>query len=394
MQKILIDGIMAVLKKHNLSWMPNALTLFRVSIVPFFVLALFMQKPAAAVVALVLFAVAAFTDYFDGFLARKLKIQTGLGEFLDPLADKLLVGGAFVSFALMPEFGIPLWLVLIILLREAGVTLLRVLAIRRGATMKTELGGKVKTAVQMFSIFVILILFSLMRSSSFADQVTGWSAVSSTISEVDRCEIWELVFGIRPGRIIRWLPLVLVSASAAVAFFSMLQYIVRNRGILSSYILLKTFSTVFFIGYIPFASGTWASLSACILWIGFSGSYCYPLITLLVMIAGFPLSHYAEKLVFQKRDSSRIVIDEFGGMLLALLFLRFSFSIEGILLGTAGFVIFRTLDILKPWPLRTLEMVGGGAGIMLDDLVSGSITNALLQLLRYTFFKSMFIRYF
>ncbi|MGQ9616934.1 MAG: CDP-diacylglycerol--glycerol-3-phosphate 3-phosphatidyltransferase [Spirochaetota bacterium] len=382
------------MKKHTLSLIPNVLTVFRISLVPFFVLTLFRQKPASASVALVLFAVAALTDYFDGFLARKLQTQTGIGEFLDPLADKLLVGGAFVSFSFIPELGIPLWLVLIILLREAAVTLLRVIAIKHGASMKTELGGKIKTAVQMFSISVILVLFFLMRTSFLSGQIMGWSPGSSTISDGDIQGIWELVFGACTGRIIRWFPLMLVSASATVSFFSMLQYILKNRSLLPSYILLKAFSTIFFIGYIPFARGTWASLFACLLWMVFSESICYPLITLGVIIAGFPFSHYAEKLVFQQKDSSRIVIDEFGGMLLALMCFRFSFSVEGVLLGTAGFVIFRILDILKPWPLSGLEKVRGGAGIMLDDLVSGTITNALLQIVRFMFFKGMFIRYF
>mgnify|MGYP005832172083 CR=1 FL=1 len=386
--------MMAGLKKHTLSLIPNVLTVFRISLVPFFVLTLFRQKPASASVALVLFAVAALTDYFDGFLARKLQTQTCIGEFLDPLADKLLVGGAFVSFSFIPELGIPLWLVLIILLREAAVTLLRVIAIRRGASMKTELGGKIKTAVQMFSIAVILVLFFLMRTSFLRGQITGWSPGSSTISDGDIQGIWELVFGARTGRIIRWFPIILVSVSATVSFFSMLQYILKNRSLLPSHFLLKTFSTIFFIGYIPFARGTWASLFACLLWMVFSESICYPLITLGVIIAGFPFSHYAEKLVFQQRDSSRIVIDEFGGMLLALMCFRFSFSVEGVLPGTAGFVIFRILDILKPWPLSGLEKVRGGAGIMLDDLVSGTITNALLQIVRFMFFKGVFIRYF
>lgn len=370
-------------KRRPLPRIANVLTLFRISIVPFFVLALFGQTPVSALIALVLFSVAALTDYLDGLLARKLDAQSSFGQFLDPLADKLLVGGAFVSFALMPEFDVPLWLVLVILVREVVVTLMRVTAVRQRSPMKTEFSGKVKTAFQMSAIIVLLFLLLIARTLAGRGPASGLAAVP----EEGMAALWISLTGPWVGRILNSLPKILVLVSAAIAFFSMFNYIIKNRHLFRLEMLLKALSTVFFIGYIPGARGTWASLFACGLWMGLSWSAHYLLLPLAVIIFGFPIAHYAEKQLFHERDASRIVIDEVGGMLLAFISFRFALTFEGVAYCAVGFALFRALDILKPGPVRAVHKLKGGAGIMLDDLVSGAAANAVLQLLRVTFFN-------
>lgn len=203
----------------------NILTVFRIVIVPFFILSLFGQSLFSGVAALVLFFTAAVSDYLDGVCARKYRLQSGFGEFVDPLADKILVGAAFLSFTLFPEFNIPLWLVIIILVRELVVTLLRVVAIKKKTPLKTEYSGKIKTAFQMLSIVVILVMLLIKKAVL--------SARPSLMSE-ESTEFWRTLFGQNPGTFIYFLPLLLVSLSAVLALFSMGHYVLKNRHIIST----------------------------------------------------------------------------------------------------------------------------------------------------------------
>jgi len=144
-----------VIKNWNV---PNFLTTLRVLAVPFFIYFLFEPDTTSHVIALVLFGFASVTDFVDGYLARRWKQETEFGKFLDPLADKALVLGAFITFIfLSPQ--IQLWMVICIIGRDLLITLLRSVAIRRGTSLRTSMFGKVKTAFQMFAIIVILLSF-------------------------------------------------------------------------------------------------------------------------------------------------------------------------------------------------------------------------------------------
>ena len=103
------------------------------------------------------FAIAAISDWWDGHFARKMGLVTPLGAFLDPLADKLLTGSAFVAFAWMSI--IPWWMVIIVVFRDIFLTLLRRFADNIGLHVKTSYFGKVKTFAQM--AFIILLLVAL-----------------------------------------------------------------------------------------------------------------------------------------------------------------------------------------------------------------------------------------
>ncbi|MCB1190720.1 MAG: CDP-diacylglycerol--glycerol-3-phosphate 3-phosphatidyltransferase [Leptospiraceae bacterium] len=142
---------------------PNSLTVIRVLVVPFFIYCLFQVGIVYKIIALAIFILASVTDFIDGYLARKWNQETEFGKFLDPLADKILVVSAFAAFIILYA-QIEVWMVLLIILRDMLITSLRYLAIIQGSSMKTSKMGKVKTAVQMISI--ILILFSFIVVST------------------------------------------------------------------------------------------------------------------------------------------------------------------------------------------------------------------------------------
>jgi len=139
--------------------LPNILTFFRILITPVFIVCLFEDFPNAHLWALSLFIVASITDAYDGYYARKNDMVTDTGRFLDPLADKILVSSAFISFAIMGL--IEFWMVAIILFRDLFVTGLRIIMTRNGFTMMTSRIAKSKTVVQLSIITFTLIFLSL-----------------------------------------------------------------------------------------------------------------------------------------------------------------------------------------------------------------------------------------
>ncbi|MCC5813365.1 MAG: CDP-diacylglycerol--glycerol-3-phosphate 3-phosphatidyltransferase [Leptospira sp.] len=146
--------------KKNLN-IPNILTILRVLSLPIFVYFLFQKELIFQVWAFAIFAIASITDLVDGYLARKLNQETELGKFLDPLADKFLVIGAFTTFLFIHQ-QIELWMVLVIVFRDMLITFLRWLAIKEGFSLRTTRMGKVKTAFQMGTICIILVIFMLI----------------------------------------------------------------------------------------------------------------------------------------------------------------------------------------------------------------------------------------
>ena len=140
---------------------------------------------------------------------------------------------------------------------------------------------------------------------------------------------------------------------------------------------LKYVATLGFIGYIPFAPGTFGSLVACALFILMRPSvFLHVTILLFIIPLGIISSHYAE-ILLKVKDSRHIVIDEFCGYFIAVLFLPLNaFYI------IAAFFLFRFFDILKPFPIRTAEHFRGGLGIMADDIAAALFTNVILQIAR------------
>lgn len=137
--------------------LPNKLTVARIIMVPFFVVFLVnITIPHHVLIAGLIFAVASFTDFLDGKLARKHNLVTNFGKFLDPLADKVLVISALVCFV---NLGLAeLWFVLIIIAREFMVTSIRLIAVNTGSVIAANIWGKAKTVSQMAAIVGILIM--------------------------------------------------------------------------------------------------------------------------------------------------------------------------------------------------------------------------------------------
>jgi phosphatidylglycerophosphatase A len=129
--------------------------------------------------------------------------------------------------------------------------------------------------------------------------------------------------------------------------------------------------------------GTFGSIFAAVIYYFLGGSQLYLILSLLIItLLGFLVSSLAEK-IFSKKDAPYIVIDEMAGMLLSFLFLPFSPKLILI-----GFLLFRILDTLKPYPAARIQELKGSLGIMGDDFIAGLYTNFILQLiLRFTSFK-------
>ncbi|SVA76426.1 uncharacterized protein METZ01_LOCUS129280 [marine metagenome] len=140
--------------------------------------------------------------------------------------------------------------------------------------------------------------------------------------------------------------------------------------------LSEWLATCFKIGHLPIAPGTWGSLAAVIgwwLWL----QYLDPLVFIVLIITIFIIGVFATNIIINhtgEKDPSRVVIDEMAGQWLGLLMLP-----DGMLYIAGAFILFRFLDILKPWPIRQLEQFPKGWGVMLDDMLAGLLTLGLIQ---------------
>jgi len=138
--------------------LPNVLSLIRIGLVPVIVVTLLWPGPGPRAFAGFCFLVACLTDFFDGWLARRRGITTELGQFLDPLADKLIVGGVLIMLvAVPPEPRVPAWMAVVIVLRELAVTGLRGIAWSGGVSLPAQELGKYKMIFQMFALESLLI---------------------------------------------------------------------------------------------------------------------------------------------------------------------------------------------------------------------------------------------
>lgn len=137
--------------------LPNKLTVFRVLMIPLFLVCFEIDFPGHALAALICFAAASISDFVDGYIARRDHLITDFGKFMDPLADKLLTAAAFVCLTSIGY--IPAWIVVIILAREFAITGLRTLAVQNGIVMAAGIWGKAKTVSQMIAIIALLLYF-------------------------------------------------------------------------------------------------------------------------------------------------------------------------------------------------------------------------------------------
>ena len=145
---------------------PNQLTIFRVILALICPAILIHERSLTnEIIVTVLFSIACFTDWWDGYLARKHGMITSLGKIADPIADKLMTIGLLATFAYLELFGFE-WVV-IILVREVAVTIARFIKLRNGKVLPAESAGKIKVTFQIASIYAALIFLMLFDSKLF-----------------------------------------------------------------------------------------------------------------------------------------------------------------------------------------------------------------------------------
>lgn len=134
---------------------PNSLTLFRILLIPVFIVVLMVGIPYGDLLAAAIFAIAALTDSLDGYLARRYKQVTKLGIILDPIADKLLITAGLICLV---ELGsIAGWIAIVILGREFAVSGLRAVKAEEGVIIPASKLGKLKTVSQIFAVLIIIL---------------------------------------------------------------------------------------------------------------------------------------------------------------------------------------------------------------------------------------------
>jgi len=141
---------------------PNLITLTRIILTPLYLYFILVPRYGYKLASLIIFSIAIFTDLIDGYYARKYGKTSRTGNFLDPLADKILIISAYISFTFVNDL-IPIWMVLVIFIRDLVVTGLRIAFERKGLSMTTRKTAKYKTAIQGFNIFFILIYLVIIE---------------------------------------------------------------------------------------------------------------------------------------------------------------------------------------------------------------------------------------
>ncbi|MBQ5800710.1 MAG: CDP-diacylglycerol--glycerol-3-phosphate 3-phosphatidyltransferase [Clostridia bacterium] len=193
-------------EKKKILNVPNTLSLLRVILVPVFMATLIFMNGVGAnrldalsirIIPALTFAITAFTDMLDGKIARKYNLITNFGKFIDPLADKFMVFGALIAMLVAYKDIAPVfvWVSMIVMLRELAITSLRlVIAGNSGKVLAASWWGKVKTATQSVSIFLI-VLEPAIYTPAFCPHLISYIAMAAititTIgSGIDYCKAY------------------------------------------------------------------------------------------------------------------------------------------------------------------------------------------------------------
>lgn len=186
----------------------NIVTLSRFFMAPIFLIFMLAGSGSGTITALIIFIIAALSDWLDGYLARKYGEVTDHGVFLDPLADKVLTTSAFVALYMLNLM--EMWMLVIIVLRDFGTTAMRSIADDKGMTMQTSYIAKVKTFLQMVVIIIAILCVALHQTNPTSD--LGFYAR------------FVMVYG---GI---WAGLLVVTL---LSVYSLIQYIIVNRRLFS-----------------------------------------------------------------------------------------------------------------------------------------------------------------
>lgn len=163
--------------------LPNKLSLLRMALIPVLVALMYPGTPVCGGLATAVFAVAAFTDFLDGHIARKQGIVTDFGKFVDPVADKLLNLSAMIM--LIQQGVMPAWVVVVILARELCVDGLRMVAVGHGQVIAAGKLGKIKTVSQIVLILWLMISRQPVLTHWLSGLLALWVVVITLWSGVD-----------------------------------------------------------------------------------------------------------------------------------------------------------------------------------------------------------------
>ena len=159
--------------------LPNKITIFRVCMIPVFLIFMLGKGiPYGNIIAALIFVIAALSDLLDGYLARKYNLVTNFGKFMDPLADKLLVSSALICFVALGT--VPAWAVIIIIAREFIISGFRLIASDNGVVIAASWWGKLKTNVQMV-MSVMMIVNLDYNWMNVLEQIAIYLAVALTV---------------------------------------------------------------------------------------------------------------------------------------------------------------------------------------------------------------------
>jgi CDP-diacylglycerol--glycerol-3-phosphate 3-phosphatidyltransferase len=184
--------------------LPNALTLARIFLVPLLVVVLLTKFEGRLIfgirkelIGAAIFGLASLTDWLDGYLARRRKQVTPLGQVMDPLADKLLVTAALISLV---QMGLaPAWMAAVIICRELAVTALRSLAYSRGVAIPASGWGKLKMMAEVVAILLLILGRDHLQQFFVLGQIALWIVMATALwSAVDYYRRFNAMIAARP----------------------------------------------------------------------------------------------------------------------------------------------------------------------------------------------------
>ena len=154
--------------------LPNILSGVRIVLAPVFLFLFFQDDFVMKAIGLGVYIVAAITDYYDGYFARKYKVFSDFGAFLDPLADKFLTFSGFIVLPFIALDQFPWWAIALIIVRDTVITVLRVYMKRKKVTMETRFTAKIKTTIQMIFLYIGLAVGLFQGVDFFAGVWVDW----------------------------------------------------------------------------------------------------------------------------------------------------------------------------------------------------------------------------
>ena len=178
------------IKTRRIMNLPNILSIVRMILVPVFMASILYMGNIEIwgfVIPAAIFALTSLTDMLDGKIARKYNLITDFGKFLDPLADKFMVFGALISLLAAPAYAeirmILVWVAAIVMLRELGVTSLRLVVASRGVVVAASIWGKMKTVTQIFAVIMLILepMFPIFAQSHILSYVAMAAMAITTV---------------------------------------------------------------------------------------------------------------------------------------------------------------------------------------------------------------------